>query len=87
MTTSYDVLLSNFIIRKNQRSSFYKRNTNLARIFSFTFWYQTNIMTKYHKRNINAVFLLLTDIHAFAEKVTKCAKISSKLSIKLTVQI
>ena len=80
MATLYDVPFCHFVIRKNQNSLFLKKNPNLARIFSFTFCYQLNI-TKYHYS-----FLLLTNIHAFAEKGRKCAKICSKLSIKLTAQ-
>ena len=57
--------------RNNQSSLFLKKNPNLTRILSYTLFR----------------FLLLTNIHAFAEKSLKFAKIGSKLSVKLTAEI
>ena len=77
MPTLYDSTFESFCYKKNQSSFFLKKNPNLARILSFTLCYQLE----------NYIFLLLTNIEVFAEKGPKCAKIGSKLSVKLTAQI
>ena len=56
------VPLSHFVIRKNQSSLFLKKKPNLARILSYTLCYQLEISLQ---------FLLLTNVHACAEKVQK----------------
>ena len=70
------VPISHFVITKNQSALFLKKNPNLARIPTWA----TNLKHHYS-------FLLLTNIHAFAEKGPRCTKISSKLNVKLIAQI
>ena len=78
MATSYDVTFESFCNKKE--SLFLKKNPNLARIFSFTFCYQINIITKHHKRNIITVFYcLLIFIHS-REKVQNGQKLVAKLA-------
>ena len=80
MAILYDVSLSYFVIRKNQSSLFLKKNPNLARIFSFTFYYQLNINTKYHKGNVIIVFYCLLIFMHSTKKVQKAQKLVANLA-------
>ena len=80
MVTLHDVPLSHFVIRKNQSSLFLKKNPNLERIFSITFCYELNIITKYQKRNVIIVFYWLLIFMHSPKKVQNAGKLVANLA-------